>query len=79
MNINKAQIRDMLPVWTKGQDRASWFSTNELIELAEKATRHLENEALSDIRKKYDGTFIECFHHLIFVSSITRGKFPKKF
>lgn len=49
--------------------RANWFNDNELLQIW--------NEAIRIKSKNNDCDFHEIFNHLIYVKSITEGKYPK--
>jgi hypothetical protein len=77
MKLSKEELREMVQFWAQSNQRASWFSIDELIEIAYEAADNLKKQSSSEKIIEQGREFSRVFDHLIFVKSITEGKFPK--
>lgn len=77
MKLTKEKIREMVPFWAAPNPRASWFSTDELIEIVYEAADNLNKQGFAEKTHDRSSEFFRAFDHLIYVKSITEGKFPK--
>jgi hypothetical protein len=77
MKISKEELRERVQFWAQPNQRASWFSTDELIEIAYEAAENIKNHGIVKNMPGHESKFIRAFDFLIYAKSITEGKFPK--